>query len=95
VQSCGECFKLFTDWLDFVMCLPFRMDFQGAWEDKPDGRIPCFVEVYAPLFKNFSAASDYGMYYGVFQLVHKARHHPWRIVDDCSLTPRPPPPRCS
>jgi hypothetical protein len=71
VSSCGECFQLLVDWADFIICLPFRMDFQGAWTEKPGPKIPHFVEIYAPLFKKYSAASEWGYLYGVFELVHK------------------------
>jgi hypothetical protein len=47
------------------------MDFQGAWADRPDATVPHFVETYAPLFKKYSAASEWGYLYGVVELVHK------------------------
>ena len=48
-------FCLFFEWLDWLSCFTFRLNFQGNWVD--EGRAT--VGVYGPLFMKFSPASVY------------------------------------
>ena len=47
-------FCLFFEWFEWVMCFPFRLNFQGNWEDDPQSPSPGTVSVYGPLFMKFS-----------------------------------------
>ena len=62
--------ELFIEWSDFILCLPFRLGFQGVWEDTPDPKISQFTSTYGPLFASFSPLSEYGYLYAMLKMLH-------------------------
>ena len=59
--------------LEFFVCLPFRLSFQGSWIDVDEPGIECYSGIYAPLFATFACAQGmgYGYLWGGLQLVQK------------------------
>ena len=45
---------LFYEWFEWLLCLPFRLNFQGSWQDDPKSPSPGTVAVYGPLFMKFA-----------------------------------------
>ena len=64
---------LFCEWFDFIICLPFRLSFQGQWKDDVHTPAPGFADVYGPLFMKFSPVMGFGFGYlfGAFLLFQK------------------------
>ena len=55
------------------MCMPFKLDFQGVWQNHPDPEIKGFTQLYGPLFQTYSPSSGLGVgyMYGAILLLQK------------------------
>ena len=61
------------DWFEFVICLPFKLEFQGNWRDHPDAEMANFTDLYGLLFETYSPAMGLGIgyLYGALLLLQK------------------------
>jgi len=71
VETCGECFGLCFEWFTYVICLPFRLNFQGHWEDTDEAEIDGYSGLYGPLFELFSGNNTIAYLYGLVILIQK------------------------
>jgi len=66
----GHTGQFVCNWIDFTLCLPFRLGYQGVWVDAPDPAVPQFTAVYGPLFTLFSPLGSFSHLYGMFRMLH-------------------------
>ncbi len=53
----GRCKAIFSV-VEYAVCLPFKLDFQGVWVDHPDTTRPGWFLIYNPLYNNYSGISS-------------------------------------
>jgi len=71
IQDCDETKSWLGEWLTWVACLPFKLNFQGYWSDSPDSDEPGYLGVYGPLFQLFTPRNGCSFLYGWILLVQK------------------------
>ena len=69
--SQGTLCNTLCDWVEYIACFPFKINFQGAWKDHPDSEIDGFMGLYGNLFTTHAGEWGLGYLYGAMQLLQK------------------------
>ena len=73
MEKASHVVRTLYEWFEFILCLPFKLDFQGNWRDHPQAEMQGFVQLYSPLFQVYSPAMGLGLgyLYGAILLLQK------------------------
>ena len=70
-DSIGGRIRLLWEWVEFTICVPFRLGYQGGWLDHPNTTISGFPAMYGPLFSAYSPNAAFSHLFGPFLLLKK------------------------